>query len=341
MPRLYATCLALLALAGALAASPRLARLTVPGSPAAVSALPDGAGGLHIAAAGSRGTLYYHWTPRAGFSVPSIIAAASEVTLAGSERAPRLAATPQGLAAVWQYQDQLRFAHSSDSGRTWTRGKPRAGVDMPNLVAAADGRLLVFWADTRETTGDPVAHPLYGAESSDGGVTFTRPARLTPADLPACVCCQSRAVSDAQGGLWLAYRASLRGRKRTVLLRLGGSPLVVSESDWAFNGCPMNGPDLAVDPAGRSLQVTWFQQGSIFARRIDDGGRSPGPVRRLGRGSFHSVLWDPGGRFVVAWDEGNQTGVQMGEGAPFRVNLAPRGAIAAPSPGRLFLVQGR
>jgi hypothetical protein len=91
-------------------------------------------------------------------------------------------------------------------------------------------------------------------------------------------------------------------------------PLVrVSEDGWAINGCPDDGPAIALDRAG-VVHLVWptvidgaNPEGAIFYASTRDGRRFTDRVRVPtlgGSGPSHpQIVVDPSGRVFVAWDE--------------------------------------
>jgi hypothetical protein len=110
-------------------------------------------------------------------------------------------------------------------------------------------------------------------------------------------------------------------------------PARVSEDGWAIDGCPDDGPSIAVDGRG-SVHVVWptvidgaTPQGAIFYASTRDGRRFTPRIRvpTLGgpKPSHPQVVLDSRGRIVVAWDEslsGRRTAAMR------EVRLNPSGA---------------
>jgi hypothetical protein len=94
--------------------------------------------------------------------------------------------------------------------------------------------------------------------------------------------------------------------------RTFSAPVRVSEDGWAIDGCPDDGPSIAIDSSG-VLHVAWptlvAASGSkgIFYSYSRDGGQTFAPRTRLdeeGGGAAHPQLSVADGRVVVAWDQG-------------------------------------
>jgi hypothetical protein len=91
------------------------------------------------------------------------------------------------------------------------------------------------------------------------------------------------------------------------------APVRVSEDGWAINGCPDDGPAMAVDAEG-AVHLVWptvvggeNPEGALVYASTRDG-RTFSPrlrVPTLGspKPSHPQIAVDRGGRLVVAWDE--------------------------------------
>ena len=130
---------------------------------------------------------------------------------------------------------------------------------------------------------------------------------------------------------------SIRGNLRDIAFsasRDGGRsfspPVRVSEDDWAINGCPDDGPAMAVDAAG-TVHIVWptvvggqTPEGALFYATSRDGRTFSPRVRipTLGspKPSHPQIAIDGSGRIVVAWDEavGGQRVAAMRESPPLR-----------------------
>jgi hypothetical protein len=78
-----------------------------------------------------------------------------------------------------------------------------------------------------------------------------------------CYCCKTSLTTTADGAVYGVWRHVFPGDLRDIgftMSRDGGktfsAPLRVSEDHWEFDGCPDNGPAIAVDAAKR-VHVAW------------------------------------------------------------------------------------
>jgi hypothetical protein len=78
-----------------------------------------------------------------------------------------------------------------------------------------------------------------------------------------CYCCKTSVTTDATGGIYTAWRHVYEGNIRDIAFsksvdggRTFTPPTRVSDDKWVLDGCPENGPALAVDQ-GKRIHVAW------------------------------------------------------------------------------------
>ena len=265
---------------------------------------------------------------------------------------PRAGLDPS-IVVVWTVKEsagtRLVASRSDDGGRTY--GRPTA---VPGSVAAGnrgwesiatdrDGHVVAVWLDHRElatSTGSSStghqANAEHAGHSGHGGTDGAARANLSKlmfgglddrASVRAltggvCYCCKTAIATDADGSIYAAWRHVYPGNIRDIAFttsRDGGrtftAPARVSEDKWALDGCPENGPSIAVDEQ-RRIHIVWptlipgakpDAEGTpaLFYAMSRDG-RTFTPRRRLpteGVPWHPQVVVGPGGTIVVAWDE--------------------------------------
>jgi hypothetical protein len=147
-----------------------------------------------------------------------------------------------------------------------------------------------------------------------------------------CYCCKTALATGDDGSVYAAWRHVYPGNLRDIAFtvsRDGGrtfaTPIRVSEDQWALDGCPENGPTIAVDDR-HTVHVVWptIVNGSIATRestlalfyaatnngkrfsarqQIHTEGVPRHPQIALGRSESLLVTWDEqinGTRRVVA-----------------------------------------
>lgn len=277
------------------------------------------------------------------FGLPvRVNAVAGEARVSG-EIAPRVALVPRtGVAepeivVLWNAKDgatQIKMACSRDGGRTFGAPQPlqTAGAagdrGWQALTVDARGTAHVIWLDHRgmaaaktgaadhkgEHDGVAMAQRsgLYYA-SSGSAISTDRELFKGP-----CYCCKTAMVTGPDGTMYAAWRHVFAGNFRDMAFtasRDGGktfSPIVrVNQDGWSINGCPDDGPAMAVDAKG-AVHMVWptvagGAEGVLHYAVSRDGRSFSSPVRvpTLGspRPSHPQIAIDGQGRVVVAWDE--------------------------------------
>ena len=342
----------LVTLAGRLEAAPArvLAPVVAPRALAADGAYgPDGS--LHLVLARADGCVHVSRAAgSAGFGPEHAIPAAGQPAV-GGERRPHLLADRAGrLFALWQTRQGIVLAVSADAGVNWTLRSTGAltaktGADVFNAALSADGVLYLVWAGEKDPhlPDDDVAQHLYLASSADGGGTFTEPRAITTDATRACPCCVPAITTGRPGEVWVAYRSSAANIKETRVLASTDAGRTFTSSQlsnhrWEFQGCPMQGPAIAV--ASPHVIVSWTSNGDMYTSSSSDGGKSYSAPQRLGRGRFNQVVASATGTILQVWDEGTRTGVWWRADAQpsARVSLKPGGALLAAPDGRFELL---
>jgi hypothetical protein len=251
----------------------------------------------------------------------------------------------------------LLSARSSDGGRSFgastaVPGSEAAGNRGWESIAVdyATGRIYSVWLDHRDTAAPAgEAHAAHqhgaaassGASSEDGALRAQRSQLFVGAlgkELPArgiargvCYCCKTAAITAPDGALFLAWRHVYAGNQRDIAFsasrdrgRSFSEPVRVSEDHWQLDGCPENGPSLAVGNQGRVF-VLWptlvKEPGGetlrLFLSSTTDGRRFTARAQLPAAGAaYHSQLVAAAdGTLVAAWD-------QVVSGAPRSVRLA-------------------
>jgi hypothetical protein len=157
-----------------------------------------------------------------------------------------------------------------------------------------------------------------------------------------CYCCKTAAAARADGTLFTAWRHVYPGNIRDISFSVSADagrsfspPVRISRDDWAINGCPDDGPAVAVDRAG-TAHVVWptvlggqQPQGGIFyASTVDGRSFTPRfPIGTLGgqKPEHPQIAIDDGHRVVAAWDE-LVNGTRIA--AIREVKRGPSGAVA-------------
>jgi len=135
-----------------------------------------------------------------------------------------------------------------------------------------------------------------------------------------CYCCKTSIAAGADGSIVAAWRHVYPGNIRDIALtkssdggRTFTPPVRVSEDNWVLNGCPENGPAVAVDQAN-AIHVVWptlvhdsrgAESLALFYATSRDGQRFTKRQRIPTEGvpRHPQIVVGPAGKITVAWDE--------------------------------------
>jgi hypothetical protein len=260
-------------------------------------------------------------------------------------RATRGSSAPE-IAVLWTARGDathIKTATSRDGGKTFgaplTLQTPGAAGDRGWPALTFDQRAAVhaIWLDHRGLAAGRTAagHSGHQAGAAHDGVAMAQKSGLYYASVRGprpserelakgvCYCCKTALAAAADGTLFAAWRHVYPGNLRDMALtvsRDGGrtfsAPARVSEDRWAINGCPDDGPAIAVD-AKRTAHLVWptvidgpTPEGALFYASTRDGATFTPRVRvpTLGgpKPSHPHIVVDGSGRTFVAWDESIQ-----------------------------------
>ena len=266
----------------------------------------------------------------------------------GGELPPRVAlmpgqaSTPE-MVVLWTARGAataIRTARSHDGGRTFepavTLQAQAAPGDRgwPSLALDTRGTAHALWLDHRglaSSRASGAARATQTDGASHDGVAMAQKSGVyyAAADETAtgerelakgvCYCCKTTLAAGPDGSLYAAWRHVYPGNLRDIAFTSSGDggrtfapPVRVSEDGWAINGCPDDGPALAVDRTG-TVHLVWptvldgpTPEGALFYATTRYG-RAFTPRRRIptsgrARPSHPQIVVD-GGRVIVAWDE--------------------------------------
>jgi hypothetical protein len=312
------------------------------------------------AAANGKGDVFLAVSRDGGgmFSPPVRVNSVEGDARISGEIAPRVVLTPRGGAApivsvTWNAKDgttQIKTARSTDGGRTFgpAIGLQATGAagDRGWQAAAADvnGKLHVIWLDHRAMAASKATadHSQHKGEH-DGVAMAERSGLYYWGGAPerelfkgVCYCCKTAMAIGPQGEIYAAWRHVFAGNMRDMgftMSRDGGktfSPLLrVNQDGWSIQGCPDDGPAMAVDATG-TVHLVWptvkNEQGVILYATSKDGRAFTTPVRlpTLGgpKPSHPQVAVAGSGRAFVAWDESRE-GVRRAAIAPIDGSRPP------------------
>lgn len=228
---------------------------------------------------------------------------------------PRAAGTP-AVVVIWTSKGSagttLLSARSDDGGRTFSPSALVPGTDAPgnrgwqSAVVDGGGVVHTAWLDHREDVSRLYVGGIGEAAAPQaiaGGV---------------CYCCKTTIAAGSGGAIFTAWRHVYPGNMRDIafsLSRDGGKtfspPARVSEDRWMLNGCPDDGPAMAVDSAGvahvvwpsvvdrpqphKQIFYSWTRDGRSFTPRVR--------VTLVGHNASHPQVVAHQAGVTVLWDE--------------------------------------
>jgi hypothetical protein len=247
---------------------------------------------------------------------------------------------------------RILVSRSEDGGSSFGHASPFADGDAAGnrgweaIATDQEGGVVAVWLDHREMagSGSPAGaamhyhgqdHAAAGQAPANGAARAQRSklyfARLgNGANLAGgqaiaagvCYCCKTAIATAPDGSIYAAWRHVYPGNIRDIAFtasRDGGrtfaNPVRVSDDRWALDGCPENGPSIAVDGRTR-IHVVWPTLVSgrtagaeptleLFHATSGDGVTFT-PRRRLpseGVPRHTQIVASPDDRLSVVWEE--------------------------------------
>ncbi len=257
---------------------------------------------------GSQNSIYFTASHDRGKTFAPIIKVADAGGLSlGMHRGPRIAITPQAIviSAVAGAQgkgmdgDLLAF-RSTDGGATWSAGVavndvPGSAREGLHAMAANGGLLYAVWLDLREK-----GTRLYGASSTDGGLTWSKNALVYASPSGSiCQCCHPSLAIAPDGEIFAMWRNELDGFRDMYFAsstnhgKTFDKAAKIGAGTWKLNACPMDGGGVALTP-DRKLVSVWRRENSIY---LAQGDRAE---RLLEEGRNAAIAASPEGIFA-AW----------------------------------------
>lgn len=212
---------------------------------------------------------------------PVPVTPAAEPLRLHAESSPRMVCDTEGrIGIAWATSvdvpgrrfpaSDLRFAGSSDGGRTWSAPVTinDDSADGPGshtfhaLALRPSGEMYAAWLDSRPggdslTTDESEEHDasIHFARSDDHGVHWSKNLAQWSR---VCPCCRVSLVVDPYGVAVTAFRKHYPGQIRDIVLaRPGGEPVRLQVDNWEIGGCPHSGPSMVLSRDG-SLRAAWF-----------------------------------------------------------------------------------
>jgi hypothetical protein len=280
------------------------------------------------------------------------------------------------IVVVWTAKrdgaGRLLTARSDDGGLTYSTTTVVLGTDAAggrgweSVTVDPSGKVYVMWLDHRglaapnhqhaTATGPSAAKPDPVEQAGKSALFISSLDGSTPPTSvtnSVCYCCKTSLVAAADGSVYGVWRHVYPGDVRDMALtvsrdrgRTFSAPVRVSEDHWEFDGCPDNGPSLAVD-ASRRAHVAWPSPANPADKTaamalwyaMSANGRSFTPRVRIptdAPAGHVQILADRDGSVLLAWDEmvGSTRSVKMARGTFAADGRIAFRAVGTPSAGK-------
>lgn len=206
----------------------------------------------------------------------------------------------------------LWYMRSSDGGESFSAPVALSSADAlrPTFIAftaSDDGRAAAAWLDHRSGT-----QQIYAA-ISDGQASHEKLVYGGPEGKGVCPCCHLSAAFRSDGELVLAFRNQVDGYRDLWMTTFGEpegaspEPVPVAGKRWRFDGCPHDGPSLALtnDQAHLVFMDAHTQTPKVYyASGAAEGDFSVQPLGPDSTGSQgHPALTIDGESVHAVWDE--------------------------------------
>jgi hypothetical protein len=273
---------------------------------------------------------------------------AGEARVTG-EQPPRVAVRGAEIAVSWVSKRDgttIRLARSTDGGRTFSASRAVSKAGAPGsrgweaMTIDSRGDVEIAWLDHRDmatsATHDAPHQMDAATHGTADGAAMAQRSGFYVARVPAgpaqdvqpeqrvttgvCYCCKTAIVAAGDGAIVAAWRHVYPGNIRDIAFsraadgRTFSPPVRVSSDQWQLDGCPDDGPAIALDAANLTHIVwpTMTKQGAggeptlaIFFATSRDG-RTFTPREKLpteGVAHHPQIAIERDGTVAVTWDE--------------------------------------
>jgi hypothetical protein len=268
------------------------------------------------------------------FSVPKTVSKAGVYKTTGKQVGYERRATPHVVAErdklhlTWSEAlpdgsgMRMVLATSADVGATF--GSPQvvhkvagAKPTFTGMGLGADGTITCAWLDDRAGYQQVFAATR---PARSNGFNEEQLVHSGQEGQGVCPCCPTDVVVDADGTIYVAFR-NIRGGFRDIAVsrKKPGQPefeepVVVVPPTWKFDGCPHDGPSLAI--AGNNLHLVWMDA------------RSGTPRCYYGRSDLHEMKFES--RELHGFDGGAQGNAKLLADAVGGLHVVWEESVGAP-----------
>ena len=278
---------------------------------------------LYFAGAPEKGELFYTSSRDYGktFATPLQVNTAEHAMAVGNIRGAQLAVGRNGRVHVaWNgvsadNRMPMLYARLNDAGTGFEKERNLIsvawGIDGGGSLAAdAQGNVYVFWHAPMPGTKGEENRRVWVAKSTDEGATFAAERMAYDQPIGACGCCGMKAWADADGSLYVLFRAAEKIVNRDIwLLRSADQGRTFTGTDvshWEIGACVMSSESLAPAPGG--ILAAWETEKQAYFAMIQRGtGKVGTPIAAPGTPGNRKhpvVAANKRGETVFAWTDG-------------------------------------
>ncbi len=266
------------------------------------------------------------------------------------EQPPRVVIRGSDVVVSWVSKRDgttIRFARSIDGGRAFSASRAVSKAGAPGdrgwhaMTIDHHGNVEIAWLDHRDMAALPAAHEMDAMHGTADGAAMAQSSGLYVARVSAdpvqnvqnvqtmqperrvttgvCYCCKTAIAAASNGAIVAAWRHVYPGNMRDIAFsraadgRTFAPPVRVSSDRWQLDGCPDDGPAIAMD-AGNFAHIVWptvttsgaggestlaifyarSRDGKTFTVReqVPTGGGAHHPQIAIARDGSVAVTWD-------------------------------------------------
>jgi hypothetical protein len=272
--------------------------------------ITDNKGNIHLTYGSGDSIMYMSSSNQgASFSNPQLVAVLPNL-FANAMRGPQIATASNGILITANTEYGNIYSYHQTSAGKWSKAIKVNDMDSVSKEAltslsADENNAFAVWLDARSNGGK--GQRLYGARSTDGGITWSKNIMIYASpDKTVCECCKPSVLVKGKT-VYAMFRNWLDGNRDLYLIKssnLGqsfGQANKLGEGSWKLNGCPMDGGGLELG-AYNVVETVWRREGKIYAssegrpERILGEGRSCSMASLNGKNAY---CWTKNGEVVV------------------------------------------
>ncbi|MFT4565736.1 MAG: hypothetical protein ACI9FN_000689, partial [Saprospiraceae bacterium] len=234
------------------------------------------------------------------------------------------------IAAHWlqmsgdgTYDYSVQVTLSKDGGQNWSNPIIPHQQEIPaehgfvSMAPLDDRHFQIVWLDGRNTkigTGESDGHDHGGGQMTLRSAVLDYEGNITEEheiDGRVCDCCQTDLIIDGNIPI-VIYRDRSPSEVRDISISRyyddkWTEPVKVHNDEWTINGCPVNGPAIALN--NEEIGVAWYTASEqapkiLIASSIDGGKNFSEPVQidqENPVGRVDLIHWNDG--FMASWVE--------------------------------------